>query len=100
MRSQQQAVPQQGYYGAAANVSAGGYGAPAAYGMYPTGGPEGGDGQQQQARGGVDASAVSAGYAAAAEQQQQQQAQQGGQYGAYRGQAAAQGRVDRSYRPY
>jgi hypothetical protein len=37
------------------------------------------------------------------QQLQQQQDQQGGpqgQYGAYRGQGAAQGRVDRSYRPY
>lgn len=98
LRSQQQGgAPQQGYYGNAAGLPAG-YGAPGGggYGMYPQGGPaEGGNGQD---RNGADVSAASAGYAAAAEQQQA--AQQNGQYGAYRGQGAAQGRVDRSYRPY
>lgn len=100
LRSQQQGgAPQQGYYGNAAGLPAG-YGAPGGggYGMYPQGGPaEGGNGQDQ-GRNGADVSAASAGYAAAAEQQQA--AQQNGQYGAYRGQGAAQGRVDRSYRPY
>lgn len=101
MRSQQQqgGAPQQGYYGAPAGGLPAPYGAPqgGAYGMYPNAnaGQDAGD----LGRSGADVSAASAGYAAAAEQQQQQ-AQQGGGYGAYRGQAAAQGRVDRSYRPY
>lgn len=92
----QQGAPQQGYYGNGAGLPAG-YGAPAGYGMYPAD-VEGSPSGQEQGRSGAEASAASAGYAAASEQQQA--AQQNGQYGAYRGQGAAQGRVDRSYRPY
>lgn len=104
MRTHQQAPPQQqqqpqGYYGSAAGVPPG-YGAPAGYSMYAAangGAGAEGNGQDLQGggRNGADASAASAGYAAAAQEQGGQ-----GQYGAYRGQGAAQGRVDRSYRPY
>ena len=66
------------------------YGAPAG-----GAGPEGNGQDLQGGRNGADASAASAGYAAAAQEQSGQ-----GQYGAYRGQGAVQGRVDRSYRPY
>lgn len=95
MRShQQQSVPQpqqaQGYYGNPAGVPPG-YGAPATgYGMYGAAVNENGQ-DVQGGRSGADVSAASAGYAAAAQEQQ---------YGAYRGQGAMQGRVDRSYRPY
>jgi hypothetical protein len=90
MRTQQ---AQPAYYGApaAGGAPAGmqqvqGYGSQAGYGYPVAGGADdnGGRGPAQD----------NSGYGGGASDTQQ------GQYGAYRGQQAVQGRVDRSYRPY
>lgn len=91
MRSQQQQPYQ--YGGAASNMPAN-YGA-TGYGYPPAAAsPVSAAVQGRMGPGGMEGN--TAGYGGAEQQQQP-----GGTYGgAYRGQGAAQGRVDRSYRPY
>mmetsp|Transcript_32494 Transcript_32494/g.64466 ORF Transcript_32494/g.64466 Transcript_32494/m.64466 type:complete len:529 (+) Transcript_32494:103-1689(+) len=95
----QQMRTQQPYYGAqpgAAPVQPQGYGAASAYGYAPQGNgmPDAEGGADGAPSHGQDPS----GYGGANGQDPSLGPQ--GQYGAYRGQNAAQGRVDRSYRPY
>jgi hypothetical protein len=105
MRTQQ---PQQQQYYTTAGAGMQqqqGYGAPA-YGGYPTNGNQGmGAGGDESPHANGRGPVPDGGMGGYGQPPQQQDMQGGGpqgqgQYGAYRGQSAVQGRVDRSYRPY
>lgn len=102
MRAQPQQQPQYPYGGAA--LAPAGYGAaPAPYGVYGgavPGAPQGAAPAGARLGPGPPGQEPAAAYGAAGPVAGAGAVDQGGNYGAYRGQGAPQGRVDRSYRPY